>query len=262
MRIPVWAALLGMLLLSGTAYAQAMNPVNVALDVYGADAVFKVNGVPQTYLKHLGQKGDDSPKNISGTGYALLCKNGENKIEVEATITDPKGYVAMSAYRDFDQPKLYEQKLTKSGTLIYTLNVNDFPEWSWTKADSVTDGKSDLLKALGEYQQAFVKKDAARIEAFEKPLYDDVIRTGMMQPEMLKELSKQRAEQLRTLKLRPFPATADLAVQSYMDGKLYVVTDKDHQAPVRQQLGNDPGMTNDSGKYWSRIGGKWYVVMQ
>jgi len=261
MRIPFCSALAGVLLWSGSACAQATNPVNVAVDVYGADAVFKVNGVPQSYIRHPGQKGNASPESVSGTGYALLCRNGENKIELEATVTDPKGYVAMSAYKDPEQP-LYQQKLSKSGTLAYTLNANDFPEWSWTKADAVADGKAELLQAVAEYQQAFVKKDEARIEAFEKPLIDDVVRTGMIKPEMLKELSKQRAAELRTLKLRPIPAAADLTVQVYMDGKLYMVTGKDHQAPVRQQLEGDPGMTNDHGQYWSRIGGKWYVVVQ
>jgi hypothetical protein len=254
MRLIPWVAL--SLLMSAAALAGPANPINIAVHVYKAQAVLKVNGIPLDEVK--APNGSDTS---SGTEYALLSRNGDNKIEVVAAISDPDGHVELMAYKSlFDDPKLYDEKLTSNGTLTYTLHATDFPEWSWTKADSVADGRAELLNALAEYHQAYAKRDEARIEAFEKPVYDDALKTGAVTQAQIDQELKSRPKFLASAKLRPLPADADLVVESYLDGHIYTVTDKNNKAPVQFERLGHPDQTREVGKFWSRIGGKWYVV--
>lgn len=258
------------LMVSAAVAAEPPQPVNLNVQVYKARAVVKINGIPTHYIQQTGPKvsklegggtyTDSSPENLFDTDYLSLCRNGDNTIEVEATITGSDGQVQMQLQKSSDDPVLFNQTLSKSGTLSYTLNKKDLPEWAWTHADAVADGKTELLKAVAEYQQAYAKKDAARIDAFEHPYFDDLVHAGVIPASALKQALKERAQALPSQKLRPLVPASDLVAESYLGGKLYVVTDRNHHAPVRQEMEGEPEMTNDVGKYWSRIGGKWYVV--
>jgi hypothetical protein len=159
-----------------------------------------------------------------------------------------------------DAPPLFDQTLKKNGTLNHALNLSGLPEWSWIKADKVPDGKNELLKTVAAYQQAFAKKDIASIDAFERSYFDNVIKMLSMPPEALQDAQKEDAKEIGSAKLKPFPAPDDLLVESYLDGRLYVVTDKNHNAPVILESPDAPGLPQGMGEYWSRIGGKWYVV--
>jgi hypothetical protein len=116
------------------------------------------------------------------TAYLLLCTNDDNKLAVDAQITDPKGEVHMTLVKSMGAPPLFDRKLTHNGALNYTLPQSGLPEWPWVKADTVADGKSELLKTVAAYQQAFVKKDIAVIDAFERPYFDSVLKMQAMPP--------------------------------------------------------------------------------
>lgn len=263
------AFLAAALLMSSQTTADPPVPVTLNVSVIGAEGTVRVNDVPVNYFRQAGPKvsktehgtfTDASPVSLISTGYLLLCMNGDNKLAVEARITDPKGEVDVRLVKSLDEPPLFDQKLTQSGTLNYTLPQSGLPEWTWVKADAVTDGKNELLKTVAVYQQAFVKKDTAAIHAFERSYFDNVQKMQAMPAEALQEALKGEANDIRSARLRPLAAPADLLVEAYLDGRLYVVTDKNHQAPV---LLESPGMSGHPwgmGEYWSRIGGKWYVV--
>lgn len=194
------------------------------------------------------------------SAYLLLCINGDNQLTVEAQVTDPNGEVRMTLVKSMDAPPLFDQKLTHSGALNYTLSQSGLPQWSWTKADAVADGKSELLKTVAAYQQAFVKKDIASIDAFERPYFDDVLTMQAMPPSALQDVQNEDANDIRSAKLQPLVAPDDLLVESYLNGRLYVVMDKNHNAPVMLESPPAPGLPWGMGEYWSRIGGKWQVV--
>jgi hypothetical protein len=245
------------------------QPVSLNVNVLGADGVVRVNGVPVHYFKNAGPEvsnsgggtfTDASPVLFMSTAYVLLCTNGDNKISTETQITDPKGEVRMTLTKSTDAPALFDQKLTHSGTLNYTLPQTGLPEWSWIKADAVADGKNDLLKAVAAYQNAFVKKDIPSIDAFERPYFDNVLKMMAMPPEGLKDAQNDDAKDIRSAKLQPLAPVDELAVESYLNGRLYTVMDKNHNAPVMLESPDTPNLPWGMGEYWSRIGGKWYVV--
>jgi hypothetical protein len=243
------------------------QPVSLNVNAIGAQGVVRVNGVPVHYFKEGGPKvsktgagtfTNASPTLFVSTAYLLLCTNGDNKISVEAQTTDPKGEVQLTLVKSMNEPPLFDQKLKHSGTLNYSLPQSGLPQWTWIKADAVTDGKSELLKTVAAYQQAFVKKDIATIDAFERSYFDNVLKMQAMPPEALKEAQNEEAKDIRSAKLQPLSAPDSLLAESYLNGRLYVVTDKNHNAPVMLVSPGTPpwGM----GEYWSRIDGKWYVV--
>jgi len=245
------------------------QPVTLNVNAIGAQGVVRVNRIPVHYFKEQGPKvnktsngtfTDASPVLFLSTSYLLLCTNGDNKLTVEAQITDPKGEVHMTLVKSIGAPPLFDRTLTHSGTLNYTLPQRGLPQWAWIKADAVTDGKSELLKIVAAYQQAFVKKDIASIDAFERPYFDNVLKMQAMPPEALQEAQNEDAKDIRSAKLQPLTAPDDLLVESYLNGRLYAVTDKNHNAPVMLESPAAPGLPWGMGEYWSRIGGKWYVV--
>ncbi len=245
------------------------QPVSLNVNAIGAQGVVRVNGVPVHYFKEAGPKVSQtstgtftnaSPVLFVSTSYLLLCNNGDNNLTVEAQITDPQGEVHMTLVKSMDQPPIFDQKLKHSGTLTSTLPQRGLPQWNWTKADAVTDGKSELLKTVAAYQQAFVKKDIAAIDAFERPYFDNVLMMQAMPPSALQEAQSEDAKDIRSAKLQPLPAAGELLVESYLGGRLYVVTDKNHNAPVMLTSADAPGLPWGMGEYWSRIGGKWFVV--
>jgi hypothetical protein len=245
------------------------QPVSLNVNVIGAQGVVRVNGVPVHYFKQQGPKvnktgngtsTDASPVLFLSTAYLLLCTNGDNQVTVETQITDPKGNVRMTLVKSMDAPPLFDRTLTRSGTLNYTLAQSGLPQWTWIKADAVTDGKSELLKAVAAYQQAFVKKDIATIDAFERSYFDNVLKMQAMPPQALQEAENEDAKDIRSAKLQPLAAPDALLVESYLNGRLYAVMDRNHNAPVILESPDTPGVPWGMGEYWSRIGGKWYVV--
>ena len=78
--------------------------------------------------------------------------------------------------------------------------------------------------------------------------------------EALQEAQNEDAKDIRSAKLHPLAAPDDLLVESYLNGRLYTVMDKNHHAPVILDSPDTPGLPWGMGEYWSRIGGKWYVV--
>lgn len=245
------------------------QPVSLNVNVIGAQGVVRVNGIPVHYFKEEGPKTNKttagtftnaSPVLFVGTSYLLLCTNGNNNLAVEAQITDPQGEVHMTLVKSMDQPPIFDQKLKHSGTLDYTLPQSGLPQWAWIKADAVTDGKSELLQSVAAYQQAFVKKDIATIDAFERPYFDNVLMMQAMPPSALQEAQNEDAKDIRSAKLQPLAAPGDLLAESYLGGRLYVVTDRNHNAPVMLLSPDAQGLPWGMGEYWSRIGGKWFVV--
>ena len=217
------------------------QPVSLNVNVIGAQGVVRINGVPVHYFKQQGPKvsktgngtfTDASPVLFLSTAYLLLCTNGDNKLTVEAQITDPKGEVHMTLVKSMDAPKLFDRTLTHSGTLNYTLLQSGLPQWAWIKADAVADGKSELLKTVAAYQQAFVKKDIATIDAFERPYFESVLKMQAMPPGALQEAQNEDAKDIRSAKLQPLAAPDDLLAESYLNGRLYAVMDKNHNPPV------------------------------
>jgi hypothetical protein len=244
------------------------QPVTLNVNVIGAQGVVRVNGVPVHYFKQQGPKvskagngtfTDASPVLFLSTAYLLLCTNDDNKLAVDAQITDPKGEVHMTLVKSMGAPPLFDRKLTHNGALNYTLPQSGLPEWPWVKADTVADGKSELLKTVAAYQQAFVKKDIAVIDAFERPYFDSVLKMQAMPPGALQEAEHEDAKDIRSAKLQPLAAPDDLLAESYLNGRV-VVMDKNHNAPVMLESPDAPGLPWGMGEYWSRIGGKWYVV--
>jgi hypothetical protein len=133
------------------------QPVSLNVNVIGAQGVVQVNGVPVHDFKQQGPKvnktskgtfTDASPVLFLSTAYLLLCTNGDNKLTVEAQITDPKGELRMTLVKSIGAPSLFDRRLAHSGTLNYMLSQSGLPEWTWIKADAVTDGKSELLNPL------------------------------------------------------------------------------------------------------------------
>ena len=248
------------------------DPVNLGVIAFHAEGVVRVNGVPMHYFKHVGPKvvelerrggGDkirieDSSHRWSDTNYLFFCVNGDNKITVEAKITDAEGSVQMTLEKSPNGPNLFEQKLTTGGTISYTLAQSGLPEWAWVKADAVTDGKSELLKAVAAYQQAFAKKDIATIDAFKKPSTEVMRKAMAMSPQAFQEEMKRLADMVRESKLLPLPAVNALDVEGSLGGRVYAVTGKDHDAPVVLQFPPPfSELTLEFGQYWTRIAGKW-----
>lgn len=95
---------------------------------------------------------------------------------------------------------------------------------------------------------------------FERAYFDNVLKMQGMPPEALREAQNEDAKDIRSAKLQPLAAPNDLLAESYLNGRLYVVMDKNHNAPVMLQSPDAPGLAWGKGEYWSRIGGKWYVV--
>lgn len=256
------------LLIAASAMADPLpEPVTLNVNAIGAQGVVRVNRVPVHYFKEQGPKVNKtsngtftnaSPTLFLSTSYLLLCTNGDNTLTVETRITNPKGEVHMTLVKSIGAPPLFDQTLTHSGVLNYTLSQSGLPQWAWINADAVMDGRSELLKAVAAYQQAFVKKDIASIDAFERPYFDNVLKMQAMPPGALAEAQSEEAKDIRSAKLRPLAAPEDLLAESYLNGRLYVVMDKDHNAPV--MLESPPGPAWGMGEYWSRIGGKWHVV--
>ena len=263
------AVLAGVLLMTASALADPPQPVTLNVNAIGAQGVVRINGIPLRYFKEAGPKTtssaagtftDASPTGFMSTTYLLLCTNGDNQVSIEAQTTDPKGEVRMTLVKSMDAPALFDQTLKKAGTLNYTLAQTGLPEWTWVTADKVADGKGELLKTVAAYQQAFVKKDIATIHAFEKSYFDNMMKMMPMPPGELQEGLKEDGKQISAAKLQPMAPADDLQVESYMDGRLYVVLDKNHNAPVILEAPDAPGHPWSMGEYWSRIGGKWYVV--
>lgn len=263
------AVLAGVLLMTASALADPPQPVTLNINAIGAQGVVRINGIPLRYFKEAGPKTtssasgtftDASPTGFMSTSYLLLCTNGDNPVTTEAQTTDPKGEVRMTLVKSMDAPALFDQTLKKTGTLSYTLAQTGLPEWTWVTADKVADGKGELLKTVAAYQQAFVKKDIATIHAFEKSYFDNMMKMMPMPPAELQEGLKEDGKQISAAKLQAMAAADDLQAESYMDGRLYVVMDKNHQAPVMLEAPDAPGHPWGMGEYWSRIGGKWYVV--
>jgi len=262
-------ALAGALLTAEAAMADPPQPISLNVNAIGAQGVVRVNGVPVHYFKEAGPKisstssgtfTNASPTLFVSTSYLLLCTNGDNKLALAAQITAPKGEVRMTLVKSMDQPALFDQKLKHSGTLNYTLPQSGLPEWTWIKADAVADGNSEVLKTVAAYQQAFVKKDITTIDGFERSYFDNVLKMQAMPPDALREAQNEEAKDIRSAKLQPLAKPDELVADSYLGGRLYVVTDKNHNAPVMLVSPDTPGASWGMGEYWSRIGGKWYVV--
>jgi hypothetical protein len=264
------AVLTAALALAAVAMADSPpQPVSLNMNAVGAQGVVRVNGVPVHYFKEQGPQVSQtdsgtftnaSPVLFVSTAYLLLCTNGDNQLTVDAQITDPKGEVRMTLVRSMDQPPLFDKKLKHSGTLNYTLSETGLPQWAWIKADAVTDGKAELLKTVAAYQQAFVKKDIAAIDAFERPYLESVLKMQAMPLQALQEAQNEEAKELRSAKLQPLAPPDSLLAESYLGGRLYVVSDKNHNAPVMPVSPDAPDAAWGMGQYWSRTGGKWYVV--
>ncbi len=71
-----------------------------------------------------------------------------------------------------------------------------------------------VLKAVAAYQQAFVKKDIASIDAFERLYFDNVLKMQAMPPEALQEAQNEDAEGHPFRKaVLPLAAPGDLLVE-------------------------------------------------
>lgn len=211
-----------------------------------------MNGIPVTTF--------DSAFSTSGNPQQMFTRNGDNLISVEVVIAESGGTMEVAFY-DAMQSILKKQKLTKSGMVNYTLRSAGYPDWAWVNADKVVDGKTEVLKAVAGLHALLVRKDGDGFNKLRRPLLDDraKLRPDLSEEE-LREVRERTedswVERLAIAKVSDLPS--DLSVESFEDGRLWVVTRPDQKAPV--QINATEGSVESVGQHWSRFNGEWKMV--
>ncbi|MFY9780067.1 MAG: hypothetical protein WAJ85_06090 [Candidatus Baltobacteraceae bacterium] len=252
---------------SGVRAAVVAPTLNVL--VFGGSATARINGIPFAQerqggavverLPGGGSSTNESPVTLASTVYQFFCRNGDNEIGVDADITAPHGSVEMILQGP--QGPLFDQKLTKSGSIAHVVTLSGLPAWNWTAADAVTDDAPGLLDAVAQLQQAFSAKDAAQVVALEARFFDNLRMAGTQIPSGA-ALEQVFADHLKSESLAPLPGAADLTVKSYAGGRIFSVTDASGHAPVLLRDPHSPEHPDEFGKFWSRIEGRWYVTIE
>jgi hypothetical protein len=224
---------------------------NISINVSMAEARIRMNGLP---IEYDSAPGDGDTVSSSPGNYIFYCRNGENVLAVDATITKPTGSVEVEINDGILAKPLFKQNLTAAGTIEHPVTVAKLPTWTWTKADVVSDANPPgLLDAVAAFHRAAAAHDLATMRK-------------MLQP----ALADQRAFYGSALgdpftvftgglsKSKIAPLATDFDVTPSTDHRIFAVFTKTHRAPVQARSAENV-MTLSAGQFWSRYDGTWLI---
>ena len=244
------------LLLSSAAAALAQSPANITVNIIHdqSSGLLRVNGVP--IHRFGGKPPADSGPLTDAVGIGQWLVEGENVIAVEV-----KGVSGSSTrvviVRGMDEPNLFEEKVAGSGKAQYKLALKDVPRWGWFTADPWTGDDKPLLAAVAALHADYAKSDVKAIIALYQPFGDD------MKPyagSVLDGAAEGLASTLKGATVAPFPTK--LKVERFYGNRLFVVEGPDAAPPIvvtnESVIQGQPVL--QSGQFWIRKQGKWWII--
>ena len=233
----------------------------------GSQGVARINGVPAHHFSSsLGQGSEtDSVGSMS-----MFAKNGANVITVEArpeaaghkASTEVSVIVNTGSFDDLNK-SLFTQKIDGSGSATYTVVLQGVPQWAFLTGTAWSGDKNAVLAAVRALHKAYADRDFKTIEAVQKAGFDDLSAAMGEALGSYADLCADQRKLLKTAKLSPLDA--QLTVESFYDGRLLVVSDKDGLAPIRLASAavdkeGRPKETMATGQFWIYRDGKWSVI--
>jgi hypothetical protein len=238
-----------------------------------AKGVVKLNGIPVNHFNSAAaQEGNMVTESLGS--LALYAQNGDNQLTIEVAPAHPGDEIetecriilATGSFEDLEKPPLFEQKLKGAGVITHDLALTNVPHWSFQDAAPWQGDKQDLLQAVQALHNAFADRDIKTVSARLHPMFIEL--SSVMGPGMgsFDESMSEMGKWLKTAKVDPLPA--DLNVDSFYGGRLFVVSRKDGSAPIRIasiEIDKDTGQPDrvlESGVYWTRRNNQWVLIRQ
>jgi hypothetical protein len=238
-----------------------------------AEGVVKLNGIPVSRFTSAGAEPGMMVTESLGS-LSLFAENGPNLLSIEvapAQAGDPietecRIIVATGSIEDLDKPPLFDLKVKGAGTITQNLNLTHVPRWFFEDAPPWQGEKQDVIQAVQVLHKAFADRDMKAISASLHPMFTEL--SSVMGPGMgsFEDSMKQMQEWLKTAKVDPLPA--DLNVESFYGGRLFVVSGKAGAAPIRiasAEVDKDTGRPErllESGQFWTRRNNQWVLIRQ
>lgn len=240
--------------IAAAADAQEMGNVTVNVGYRYAEGRILVNGVPvHRFAAGAPEEGSSGPFDVVGLGQWM--RNGDNEVVVEGRATAEGGGIDVEILASIDAPPLTAGRIDSDGKIIATIGMDGLPEWLFLTSEPWTGEADDVLGAVRALHDAMAAKDTAEVDAMGRAMEEDMSRVWGPMPEEL------RAQFHRFIEAHPVqPLAADLTVESFYDGRLWVVSGPGGAPPVRVVNPADENDRIETGQYWIRWDGRWMVI--
>lgn len=235
---------------SGQAAGQEMTQIGGVVNYVEASGSVSVNGVPATEFS-TGEGGSGG----TGMGLTDLLVNGTNEIVlvVEPVTENGRATLELATFSSSDPILTLEQE--GKGEASGTIEVDDLPDWSWTRATPQDEAAPGLADAVTAYHEAFTGSDLDGIVAMAGPFLADQGELGGLDEAVFRE---EIAPLLEEGELKELQA---LTIARYADGKLFRVTDPAGEPPINLEFESE-GLSGAvrTGEWWSFLDGEWKVA--
>lgn len=236
--------------IAGQAASAEMPQIGGVVNYVESSGSVTVNGVPVADFST--GEGGSGGTTVHVTDWLT---NGANEVVLSVDAVSERGRAKLELQEFNSEDMVLTLEQVGSGELTGSVEVEGLPDWSWTGATPQDGAAAGLEDAVADFHDAFARADIDRIIAVARPFLTDQAHYGMLDEAVFRE------ELTPILEIGELKDLPELSIDSYLDGRVFHVTDADGHAPVNLEFENDEmsGAVR-TGEWWSLIEGNWQVI--